>query len=922
MYLGADVWLGRYVNDWFEDWYCVVIPFFCMLTASLYLNNNLLGSTNTVISNTISNSIGYYYYTFNTLGNANYTANSLTANFSSYVPINIYYANTISSEIHKTLNTSGLYLFNPPQCTNNAANLSSGYCVGNMAYSASTTLSSDIYVFGNITIDSGVTLTENGFYMYATNTFDNLGEIKGGNNPNAPGGIGGNGGTGTSLPSSYAGSGGGGGSNGGCGGSGGSTLVSGGTAGCSGGVNTGSPGSTPSAPTMSQTLTNSMFNNIAKYLGSAAGGSSGGSSTVSGAGGVYGVIVRGKVVIAGTINTTGAVGQPGSDGGGGGSGGGVILILYNSSYTAGTYSYSGGLGGTSAGGNGGAGGNGQVITYNSPFTSPPPAKATYYYPLKYNASTTSNAINFNVSIFDYVTSSRTSLSSNQSFTYLPELATPYSLSFKEQQGTQKVYLNTTFILNTTTINSAFTFNSYNDGCIQYFPCLAETPTWTAKPTSWSIIPANEAVINQQSNTSKGEQFDSPNLAVNFANVIKLSYPFTSFYLNLTNNPKVQSSINQYPLSITLTNSLISSKRVINNYTIFSQETFNSVNTNLTVTLNATFNAYHILTTISNTTGSKYWLEMPISNYINPNMTYLENDSASTPLYYFHPDTYCPYTVSLTTNVMYSIGMVDTNGSKYNFYVYTSTGSQATGDIMQILEQKGNSATQVQSYLIPSAIPFTLPLEATGQSYAFNIYSKNCASQLFKGSLSVPSNPVYITINSSSTGYVYNVTKASGRCYLRNQTTLLDGISCYASDTTGLARNYSVDIWKSTSIVGGQILVYNAIFNGPDFIKNFTLPNNGIAYTYQMTLYDAQQPLNSGPLTKQIANLASPLIGLIAFIIMLVFILGGASTGRVTIMVMLTDVGLIIVGILIDIPTSVGAVFLVLSLLAIWWSKYG
>ena len=84
------------------------------LTASLYLNNNLLGSTNTVISNTISNSIGYYYYTFNTLGNANYTANSLTANFSSYVPINIYYANTISSEIHKTLNTSGLYLFNPP----------------------------------------------------------------------------------------------------------------------------------------------------------------------------------------------------------------------------------------------------------------------------------------------------------------------------------------------------------------------------------------------------------------------------------------------------------------------------------------------------------------------------------------------------------------------------------------------------------------------------------------------------------------------------------------------------------------------------------------------------------------------------------------------------------------------------------------
>ena len=420
--------------------------------------------------NTTKEGIGTFssFYANDITQGTNSTPQSLTT----YIPINIYYANATSSFIHKTLTLSGLFLI--PQCTNNAASLSLGYCIGNMIYSTSTTLQGNIYVFGNLTIDSGVTITENGHYMYATGTFDNLGAITGGNNPNAPGGAGasgtGSGSPGTSITTSYAGSGAGGGggySGGGPGGSGGSTLAPGGSGGAPGA--TGSSGSTPSAPSMSQSLATSIFNNIAKYLSSASGGGGGGYDNGGGSGaiGVLGVAIGGNKVIAGTINTNGNVGGggPADGGGGGGSGAGSILIVYNSSYTAGTYSDAGGAGGagTNTGG-GGSGGNGQVITYPTFIYSPFPS--LIHYPIKFNASVASNTINFNVSVINLTTHSKLySQASNQSFSYLPSQPIGYLLNFKEQQGSQKLNLNISFVLNLTDINSTFNFSTP----IQYFP---------------------------------------------------------------------------------------------------------------------------------------------------------------------------------------------------------------------------------------------------------------------------------------------------------------------------------------------------------------------------------------------------------------------------------------------------------------------
>ncbi|MEM3661925.1 MAG: hypothetical protein QXG73_03800, partial [Candidatus Micrarchaeaceae archaeon] len=50
------------------------------LSANLYLNGNLIGSTNTIITN-LQSALGTYSYTFNTTGNVNYTAASIKYNY-------------------------------------------------------------------------------------------------------------------------------------------------------------------------------------------------------------------------------------------------------------------------------------------------------------------------------------------------------------------------------------------------------------------------------------------------------------------------------------------------------------------------------------------------------------------------------------------------------------------------------------------------------------------------------------------------------------------------------------------------------------------------------------------------------------------------------------------------------------------------
>jgi hypothetical protein len=778
--------------------------------------------------NTTKEGIGIFssfYANDITLG-TNSTPQSLTT----YIPINIYYANATSSEIHKTLNTSGLYLI--PKCTNNAASLSLGYCIGNIAYSTSTTLSGNIYVFGNITIDSGVTITENGHYLYATETFTNDGTITGGNNTNAPGGAGGDpAGSGTSITTSYAGSGGGGGGSGGgvgAGGRGGSSLVAGGnggTTGATGGL--GGSGSTPSAPTMSQSLAINMLNNITKYLSSPSGGGGGGSNGGTGAEGVFGVVIGGNKVIAGTISVNGNSGNGGGSsgdggGGGGGSGAASILVIYNASYTAGTPSYTGGSGGAGGvgsaddGGQGGAGGNGQLITYQTsiPATNP----INYYYPLQYNTTTSSNMINFNVSITNLNTNTKSYHSSNQSLLYLPNKTADYLLSFREQQGTAKVYLNTTFLFNTTTINSDFNLSSL----FQYFPILAHTPTWTAKPSSWSIVVANEPITNQQKNTTKGEQFDSPNLAVSFANAIKLTYPFTSFYLNLTDNPKVQKNITLAKISVipSATTPAAPTTRKIaftNSYaaingTLISPSTASftaqALFNNYTFTIANNFN-------ISTTNGiSEY---MQDSNYQNPTISLSNISLAGIKTNYFKTyNNFCPVTIGSNYST-FNQYFVDQAGEDVQYSVLQGSGYGAVGYYMIFQSQYNGSLEQVGSYKITSASPFDYPTEIEN-AYKFIFLSPNCQKLVYQTPLSLISSPYSITIPITANITLAPELRLNATCTTLNAT----AIQCSGAGYGPTIHFFTISIYNQSGVFGStNKVIKQVVINASSYVKVIT-----------------------------------------------------------------------------------------------------
>ena len=91
---------------------------------------------------------------------------------------------------------------------------------------------------------------------------------------------------------------------------------------------------------------------------------SGGNGT-QGSGGLLILIVRGNILINGTISSNGSNGGAGSAvskrcGGGGGSGGGRVIIIYGGTYNNGGSVVANGGGGGSGGGGGGAGGSGGV----------------------------------------------------------------------------------------------------------------------------------------------------------------------------------------------------------------------------------------------------------------------------------------------------------------------------------------------------------------------------------------------------------------------------------------------------------------------------------------------------------------------------------------------------------------------------------
>ena len=272
----------------------------------------------------------------------------------------------------------------------------------NVTYSSDTTLYADVYA-NDVTIDSGVTITTNGYNFYCAGNFTNNGTINTGNltgpstvgnnssytNGSAPS---------TSYSNSYGGSGGSGAasnSTGIIGGNGGNTLVNGGSAPSGGGSGAvGNAGSSNTAPTLTASLLTTWYNNgMSNYITGNSGGSGWSyDNTTTGGGGGYGIYIQANTITAGTINANGAEGTAAAYnfGSAGSGGGGCIVLAYGSGgYTAGTYNVNGGA----ANGNpaGGAGGKGLVLTYSG--------------------------IPFGISRFSYTTNSQSIANRNSSYKY-------------------------------------------------------------------------------------------------------------------------------------------------------------------------------------------------------------------------------------------------------------------------------------------------------------------------------------------------------------------------------------------------------------------------------------------------------------------------------------------------------------------------
>ena len=426
--------------------------------------------------------------------------------------------------------------------------------------------------------------------------------------------------------------------------------------------------------------------------------------------------------------------------------------------------------------------------------------------------------------------------------------------------------------------------------------------------------------------------------MNFANAIKLNYPFTSFYLNLTNNPKVQASITQAPFKFVLANSIIPSLRNIANFSIFSQYTFNGIpGVNATMKLTGTVNSYPFNSVISNNTDTNgyYYLQIPKSTYINPNLTITVNASYSktSPAYFTQTDLYCPLESSPGAAGTFYTGLVDSNGSKYTFYVSSASGSTLSGDLMQIIEQSGVHTVQVQSLALPNTTPFTVPLEAAGESYAFDIANRPCTSYYYKGGLSVPSNPIYIFVNNLTGAYVYNITKVFGACKITNFTQSDFPVLCVGGDPTSLTYEWKLQVYRTTSAIGTQVLAYNKTVLGSTLDLNFTLPkintstNTTNAYVYALFAYtdkptDPVVGVNGGPLNFEKILASASMWGFLALIIGMVLIFVGVISGKPIIILGLINMLLWIIGYItpIVIPYDVIIASIIISAIGVYWVR--
>ncbi|MGC8576162.1 MAG: hypothetical protein ACP5L3_06530, partial [Caldisericum sp.] len=422
-------------------------------------------------------------------------------------------------------------------------------------------------------------------------------------------------------------------------------------------------------------------------------------------------------------------------------------------------------------------------------------------------------------------------------------------SFAEQQlPNPPVYLNLTYFnFSMADISAPINFSTP----VQYYPILAHTPTWTAKPSNWSIIVTNELNTNEHLvNNSIGFQFDTSNLQVSFANAIKLNYPFTSFTLNLNNNPAVQKNLTLIPFNIVSSNSITNSlyNRKIMLVNAYSEETANLLSVNTTFSSifllnNYTFNVSKVImpTTVIGTTNqisNSVDVYIPFSNYQNPKL------SIFNPTFFSYSTSYYPrqnnfYNWNISNGTWKSINIylpLTNDSSLYGMSVSTCSGLVPQGDYVIVKHGVQGSQIAIQQLRI-TTVPFSIAL-INNYPYQFSFYNAN-GILIYNSSISTWTSPITIGLPC-----VNIVPKAAGTQIVTNCTsTNLPGnqlsITCKGTDLNNQVQEWIVNITSQPTILSSK--TWNSItINSLSFSQTFIMPTNKTQYYAHITaLYGIQ-----------------------------------------------------------------------------------
>lgn len=725
-------------------------------------------------------------------------------------------------------------------------------------YTSSITLTGQLIGY-DIVINSGQTLTTNGFPVIAYNAIINNGVIAAGNVLNGGSGGSGNGGRGANVPASIGGSGGAGGSASASGGhvQGGNTLVPGGA-----GVN--GNGITPIANMITNAWIRSGFYNFSTILAGAGGsggsGNGGGGTGLNGGGGSLGVYLQANNLYAGIIFAAAFNGVSCSttnQAPGGGGGGGAILLAYNSVYSTGTYNVLGGAVGSNSlcstsNYQGGSGGSGNVVAYH--WTAQPESvlpSANIIAPQTYPVLITTNTftgVTFNA-FLDAPAGAATQVLTNVANVYyiLPSntYTSDYTFQIVETQGSNTLTLNQSFApLNMTDMIGQLTFNSLCTPLIQYNPNCAVFPyaanVFAVKPTSWYI--KSDIAANQHSNFTgvqyNIDQFSDNALTLPLTGNIILTYaqfsPSISFAANLSANPSLQAQLTQTAFAFQISNSLVAPTspytRPLYNILTYSEYTNLALNANTTSSATLYYNNYTLLAATKSPLPaySNVIVYIPAGNYQMPKITLLNQTAFSTATGYIPvQNNYFDATYSYPSEPVLNIYLIPTlNGSTYAVSA-TSCNNYAGGDFLKVMAGPSGSQIQAQLYKM-SQFPFSVPLLGGGYPYQFYIYTPG-GVQIYQSAISSWISPISLSAGCPAINItpviVPNIQTA---CTWQNAPGNTMYVRCTGSDRNNLVTQWVINFTNQTSLLYSKTLKSYTV-NSVSFIVNYTYPSNKTEY---------------------------------------------------------------------------------------------